>query len=52
MLSSAAFLVLLYGIFAGDWTYALSGGVMALVFGLEGLGVLVLGRWRRTEGDE
>lgn len=52
-LAALAFLVVLYGTTLLDWRVAVPAGVMALVFGLEWVGVPVLGRWRRKqEGQE
>ena len=44
LLAVLAFLVVLYGITSRDWRIAVPAGLM---FGLEWIGVPVLGRWRR-----
>lgn len=51
VLAALAFLVVLYGIVSRDWRIAIPAGVMAAVFGLEWIGVPVLGRWRRVQED-
>lgn len=53
VLTALAFLVALYGIMARDWAIAVPAAVMALVFGLEWIGVPVLGRtWRALKAKD
>jgi hypothetical protein len=51
-LAALSFLALLFGIGARDWAVIVPAGVMSLVFGLEWVGVPVLGRWRRRQERE
>lgn len=50
-LAALSFLALLYGVAARDWAIVVPAAVMALVFGLEWVGVPVLGRWRRKRDE-